>query len=162
MDKNEDVNLITELANTRRYLTAARGLKKDAFEKWQADNKQILDMIAAQEKYEAELLTAIRSKYETEAVIIKNEKGEEVPQDRQPHPAIKLQMKDATEINYDKNAAFSYCLRNLTTCLNLDAKGFEAQAKTGKLPAEVVTVKPGKKVAATIATDLDEFATALM
>lgn len=153
--------LIVNLANVRRTLTAARALKKESFEKWQKENALILSVIENNEQEDAELVAAIRERYESEAAIVMNDKGEPVPQNRQPHPAIKLQMKDTTIIKYDKASAFNYCLRNLTTALALDVKYFELVAKTNKLPVNIVTVVAGKKVSATIATDLDEYSTNL-
>lgn len=78
-------------------------------------------------------------------------------QNKKPHQYVTLKSFDVTKIVYDPEKAFRFCLTNLTTALSLDQKEFDKQARTGKLPTELVTVLPASELRAQISTDLSAY-----
>ena len=78
-------------------------------------------------------------------------------QNKKPHPCVTLKSFDVTKVVYDPEKAFRFCLTNLTTALSLDQREFEKQARTGKLPTELVTVLPASELRAQISTDLSAY-----
>lgn len=68
--------------------------------------------------------------------------------DKRPHPSV--QIKEFTRLDYDKDLALAYAIKNLQLAVKLDATAFEKVAKV--MPLEFVTVR--KEPAAQIAKNL--------
>lgn len=134
--KQKKLDMVTALENNPEYKLTLSAIK---------DTETLIEGLACELK---EQYLSLVETDETGKVLNPN-----------PHPAVTFKRFDITKVVYESKKAFQYCLNNLTTVLDLNTKEFEKQAKTGKLPDEIVEVIPGWEVRVQLATDLSKFET---
>jgi hypothetical protein len=151
------IDEITPLADIRSKIARLKELKKVLEDEWKSDPEYVetLAELKESESIQEKLIEEYKQKYLSLAVV--DETGKVL--NPNPHPAITLKRFDATKLVYDTKKVFFYCLHNLTTVLDLNTKEFEKQAKTGKLPDDVVEVVEGWETRVQFSTDLSKYET---
>jgi len=76
-----------------------------------------------------------------------------------PSEVVVLKKFSVKKVVYESKKAFNYCLHNLTTALDLNVKEFEKQAKSGKLPDDIVELKEENEIRAQLASDVKKYET---
>lgn len=152
-----ELHPISYLANLRKHLADMKQKKLDMFAALEnnPEYKLTLAEIKTAELMIEGLTGSIKDKYLSLAEV--DETGKVL--NPNPHPAVTLKRFDVTQVKYDTKKVFNWCLHNLTTVLDLNTKEFEKQAKTGKLPDDVVEVVPGYETRVQFATDLSKYET---
>lgn len=152
-----EIHPISYLANLRKHLADMKQKKADLVTALEnnPEYKLTLSEIKSTESMIEGLTGSLKDHYASLAET--DETGKVL--NPNPHPAVTLKRFDATKLIYDGKKAFQYCLNNLTTVLDLNTKEFEKQAKTGKLPDDVVEVVEGWETRVQFATDLSKYET---
>ena len=152
---NPEIHPISYLANLRKHLADMKQKKADmiATLEGEPEYRLTLSEIKSTEAMIEGLTGSLKDHYASLAET--DETGKVL--NPNPHPAVTLKRFDATKLIYDGKKAFQYCLNNFSSVLSLDVKEFEKFAKMGKLPEDVVVVKPEFEIRVQFSTDLSKY-----
>ena len=134
-------NMLDELKTIREEGAKARAARKAIVDAAQATDeyKQADEQERAATLRQEELETLIRNSGKLLADL-----DLELPN--------RLTAKSFTVYKYDEASARDWCFDNLRPALKLDGKTFEQMAKSGNIPAEVVTVEKETRIQIDIVT----------
>lgn len=137
MDLLEQVKAV---AQARAVSQKAKSDYDEAFNKWQEENRQLIEFRDRANEVQSEVEASLRES----TILAYKETGNK-------QPALGVGIREMTKLEYDAKEALDWALEH-KIALALDKRAFDKIAKTSPLEFVTISIEPQ----ATIATDLDK------